>query len=201
MKTKLMLAALAAILSLAAGCSGVLDSAQPARQVYMLMPLPGSASGTSDENRPELWIDLSAVPGLDTDWVQALGSDATLTRYSNARWTDSLPEVLASVLQRSLATSGKFSAVGLSSHATNGGWLLRVEIESFYGLQNADGVTNSVAVSFSGSIECAGKRHAFALNEKVSVGAQRVSSVVAAHQQGLNAITEQLLTTIDNACG
>ena len=161
MKTKFIIAAFAATLSLAAGCSGVLDSAQPARQVYMLMPLPGSAPGTPDENRPELWIDLSAVPGLDTDWVQALGSDATLTRYSNARWTDSLPEVLASVLQRSLATSGKFSAVGLSSHASNGGWLLRLEIDSFYGLQNADGVTNSVAVSLSGSIECAGKRHAF----------------------------------------
>ena len=200
MKTISTIAALAATLFLAAGCSGVMDSAQPARQVYMLMPLSGSSSAAGDENLPELWIDLSAVPGLDTDWVQALGSDATLTRYSNARWTDSLPEVLASVLQRSLATSGKFSAVGLSSFAQSGGWMLRLEVDSFYGLQNEKSVTNSVVVSLSGSIECMGRRNVFALNEKVTVGVQRLSSIVAAHQQGLNAVTEQLISTIDSSC-
>lgn len=200
MKTKLMIPVLVVALSLIAACSGVLDSAQPARQYYMLMPLAGSSSASFDENAAVLSMSLGAVPGLDSDWVQALGTDATLTRYANARWPDSLPDVLTSVIQRSLASTGQFAAVTQSKTAGEGGWKLQLEVQKFYGLQSTEGVTSSVAVEISGSIECADKRQAFTLSDTVTVGGQRLSSVVAAHQQGLNNVTQQLITTIDQAC-
>jgi ABC-type uncharacterized transport system auxiliary subunit len=108
MKTKTLLPALALLTLLLASCSGVMDSAQPARQYYMLVPYAGSA-GTSDPSTgPVLSVAVSAVPGLDSNRVQALSSDARLSPYANARWPDHLPEVLSSVIQRSLASTGRF---------------------------------------------------------------------------------------------
>jgi ABC-type uncharacterized transport system auxiliary subunit len=200
MKTKLMIPVFIVAMSMITACSGVMDSAQPARQNYMLMPLPGSSAAILDETAPILSLSLVAVPGLDSDWVQALGTDAALTRYANARWTDSLPEVLTSVIQRSLVSTGQFAAVQQSTHASAGGWKLKLEVQKFYGMRNADGDTSRVVVEISGSITCADKRQAFALSDSVTVGGQRLSTVVAAHQQGLNSVTQQLITTIDQAC-
>jgi ABC-type uncharacterized transport system auxiliary subunit len=200
MKTKLLLLLSALAPLLLTACSGMMDSAQPAKQVYMLMPLSASPSTATDEQKPALSISLEAVPGLDTDWVQTLGVDASLTRYANARWPDHLPEVLTSVIQRSLASSGRFSAVEQSSRAKGNAWMLHLEVEKFYGLQGATGETSSVVTQIAGSIECNNHGETFTLNDSVAVGSERLSSVVAAHQQGLNDATQQLLKKIFEAC-
>jgi ABC-type uncharacterized transport system auxiliary subunit len=199
MKTKLLLAVLLAT-SMITACSGVMDSAQPARQTYMLMPAPQSSGTPNDGQGPVLSVSLVAVPGLDTDHIQALDSDAQLKRYANARWPDHLPEVLGSVMQRSLATSGRFSTVEQSSRASGDGWLLQLEVQKFYGLQSTSGTTNSVVVEVSGSIECAGNKETFTLSDSQAVGEERLSTVVAAHQRGLNEVTRQILETINDWC-
>jgi ABC-type uncharacterized transport system auxiliary subunit len=200
MKTKpfLLLSTLAS--SLLTACSGMMDSAQPAKQTYMLMPLPGSPSTATVQQKPALAVSLGAVPGLDTDWIQRLGDDASLTRYANARWPDHLPEVLTSVIQRSLASSGRFSAVEQSSRATGDAWMLQLEVEKFYGLQGATGETTSVVTQVAASIECNNHGESFSVNDSVAVGSERLSSVVAAHQQGLNDVTQQLLKKIFEVC-
>jgi ABC-type uncharacterized transport system auxiliary subunit len=200
MNTKTILPVLAMALLLLSACSGVMDSAQPAKQIYMLMPLSGSQTTASPEQGPALSISLAAVPGLDTDWIQALGDDARLTRYANARWPDHLPEVLASVIQRSFVSSGRFSTVEQSSRVTADGWLLQLEVEKFYGLQNTTEKTGSVVTQLSGSIECNGRVDSFSLSETVAVSGERLSSVVAAHQQGLDDVTRQLLKTVFAEC-
>lgn len=181
-------------------CSGVMDSAQPARQVYMLMPLSASPAAAAEQTAPSLALTLDAVPGLDTDWIQALGSDAQLTRYANARWPDHLPEVLSSVIQRSLYSSGRFSSVQQATSARGDEWLLSLEVEKFYGLRNAAGETTRVVTEFSGSIECDGRKGSFTLSDSVPVDGQRLSLVVAAHQEGLNDTTEQLLDRVFDNC-
>jgi len=200
MNTKTVLPVLAMALVLLSACSGIMDSAQPAKQMYMLMPLPGSQTGAHPEQGPALSINLGAVPGLETDWIQALSDDARLTRYANARWTDHLPEVLTSVIQRSLVSSGRFASVEPSSRASGDGWLLQLEVEKFFGLQNAAGETGSVATGMSGSIKCNGNSHSFTLSETVAVNGERLSAVVAAHQKGLDGITRQLIDTIFAHC-
>ena len=200
MKKKTLLLAPAAMTMLLAACSGVMDSKQPARQAYMLTPYSGAAYTANPAQGPELSITVSAVPGLDTDRVQALSSDARLNQYANARWPDHLPEVLTSVMKRSLASTGRFSAVEESTRASGDGWLLQLEVQQFYGIRNASGDTSAVIVEMTGSIECNDLRGSFTLSDSNPVGDERLSAVVAAHQQGLDDVTRQLLDQISKTC-
>jgi len=195
-----VLRALIPILSLAlAACSGVLTSEQAAKQYYTLMPLAGSGSG-GEPARAELALQVSAVPGLDTDRIQALGPDARLNHYANARWPDHLPEVLTSVIRRSLSASGQFAFVDAADHTTAGGWLLDLEVRQFYGLQAASGETRSAIIEIAGSLTCGTERHPVELSASAPVGAERLSAVVAAHQSALDAVTQQLLGRLVEAC-
>jgi len=200
MKKKTFLLALAAMTMLLAACSGVMDSKQPARQAYMLTPYSGAANTANPAQGPELSITVSAVPGLDTDRVQALSNDARLNQYANARWPDHLPEVLTSIMMRSLMSTGRFSSVEESNRANGDGWLLVLEVQQFYGIRNASGDTSTVIVEMAGSIECNDLRDSFTLSDSNSVADERLSAVVAAHQRGLNAVTEQLLDQINETC-
>jgi ABC-type uncharacterized transport system auxiliary subunit len=200
MKIKTLLPALFVVSLLLAACSGVMDSAQPAKQYYMLVPWSGAAGTASPVPGPALSMTVSAVPGLDTDRVQALSSDARLNQYANARWPDHLPEVLTSVMKRSLASSNRFSAIEESGRASDDGWLLILEVQQFYGIQNASGDTSRVIVELTGSIECNDDRGSFTLSDSNPVGDERLSAVVAAHQRGLDDVTRQLLDQINKTC-
>ena len=111
-------------LLLVQGCGGILTSDQPARQYYLLQPLEGYSASAGDA---EVALQVGAIPGLDTDQLLALGTDARLVQYGNARWPDFLPEVLSSTLQRSLESTGRFAAVRHADRAAQDGWLLQLE--------------------------------------------------------------------------
>jgi ABC-type uncharacterized transport system auxiliary subunit len=200
MKKKTCLPALMLATILLTACSGVMDSAQPAKQYYMLVPWSGATGAANPSAGAELWMNLGAVPGLDTDRVLALSNDARLNHYANARWPDHLPEVLTSVIRRSLISSGLFTAVEEGSKARGEGWLLKLEVQQFYGIQNAPGSTSSVMVEIRGTIECNDLRGSFTLTDSNTVGEERLSAVVAAHQQGLNEATRQLMDEIRATC-
>ena len=200
MKKKTLLLAPAAMTMLLAACSGVMDSKQPARQAYMLTPYSGAADTANPAQGPELSITVSAVPGLDTDRVLALSNDARLNQYANARWPDHLPEVLTSIVKRSLMSAGRFSAVEESNRASGDGWLLVLEVQQFYGIRNASGDTSTVNVEMAGFIECNDLRDSFTLSDSNPVADERLSAVVAAHQRGLDDVTAQLLDQISETC-
>lgn len=185
------------MLLLTQGCGGILTSDQPARQYYLLQPFEGTSSGSG---KTDLALQVSAIPGLDTDQVLALGTDARLQQIGNARWTDHLPEVLTSTVQRSLESSGQFATVRATDRATADGWLLQLEAREFYGILDAAGNTSSVRVALAGSLDCGGQRHALNLRDSNPVGAQRLASVVAAHQAGLDDVTRQLVERIGALC-
>lgn len=200
MKKKTLLLALAAMTMLLAACSSVMDSKQPPRQVYMLTPYSGAADTANPAQGPELSMTVSAVPGLDTDRVLALSNDARLNQYANARWPDHLPEVLTSIMKRSLMSAGRFSAVEESNRASGDGWLLVLEVQQFYGIRNASGDTSAVIVEMTGSIECNDLRGSLTLSDSNPVADERLSAVVAAHQQGLDDVTRQLFDQIRKTC-
>jgi ABC-type uncharacterized transport system auxiliary subunit len=192
--------ALLAILLLTQSCGGILTSDQPARQTYLLTPLTTSSPAAAGDNAVELALDVASIPGLDTDRILTLGTDARLQPVSNARWTDHLPEVLTSVIQRSLESTGRFSSVHGSDHASEGGWLLQLEVREFFGIQDAAGTTSSVRVGLAGNIECSGNRYPMGLDDAQPVTAQRLASVVAAHQAGLDGVTRELIDRIGQVC-
>ena len=57
-----------------AACSGVMDSAKPSKQYYLLSPLDGGGAAAPD-GAPSLVLSVSAVPGLDTERVSATSAD------------------------------------------------------------------------------------------------------------------------------
>ncbi|MGD2128354.1 MAG: ABC-type transport auxiliary lipoprotein family protein [Lysobacterales bacterium] len=195
-RTRLLFALLLAP-ALTAACSGILSSGEPPRQTYLLEPLE-STGGTS--TGAPLSLSISSIPGLDTDRILAVATDNRLNHYANARWSDNLPDVLSSVVRRSLDASGRFRSVAISQRAPEDGWSARLEIEQFFGRQNADGETTSVSASMSGTISCNDGDFRLSLSESVPVSAQRLSAVVAAHQAALDGLTRQLMDGIDRNC-
>ncbi len=193
----LLLAALPALLLQA--CSGILTSEQAAKQYYLLTPYQAAAPVQTAEPRVKITLTVTAIPGLDTDRIQALGADARLNRYSNARWPDHLPEVLTSALSRSLETTGRYDTREFAA-ANADDWSLRLEVRQFYGLQDVGGDTRSVAVELAGSLVCAGREQPVHLTASSPVAEQRLSAIVAAHQAGLDSVTRDLLDLLTRSC-
>jgi len=201
MKTTKRLTGLILLTAVLAACSGLMTSEQAPKQYYTLMPVSGSGGSAGSEPGPVLAVSVSAVPGLDTDRVLALSPDARLNRYAGARWPDHLPEVLTSVLQRSMTATGRFSRVEQSDRSLDdSAWLLRLEIQQFYGIQNSTGATSSVLVELAGSVKCNGQAKQIDLSESQSIAEDRLSAIVAAHQTGLDGVTRQLLQQMDQFC-
>jgi ABC-type uncharacterized transport system auxiliary subunit len=187
-------------LMLLTACAGVLTSEQPPRQNYLLRPYEATAAPAGGAAQPELLLQLAVIPGLDTDRVLALGADARLNHYANARWPDHLPEVLASVLRRALESSGRFGSVEIAATGAADAWSLALEVREFYGLQDAGGMTTSVRVGLAGRLACGGAAHELRVAESVPVAEERLAPVVAAHQAALDSVTRQLLERMQALC-
>ena len=181
-------------------CSGLLTSDATARQYYLLEPATGYSGADAGEAWPVLVISVSAVPGLDTDHIQALGSDARLIQYANARWTDFLPEVLTSVMRRSLVSTGRFETVKTKPGNAADQWSLELEVQQFYGILDAAEGTSSVKVRFEGNLRCHDQEHQLQLNASKPVREDRLAAVVRAHQQALDDTSGQLMQHIMDYC-
>lgn len=200
MKRILALCSLLALTAFTTACGGILTSDQPVRQTYILEPWSGPSGAPADEVWPPLALSVTAVPGLDTDHIQAIGSDARLHQYANARWADFLPEVLASVMRRSLASTDRFKTVKTSPAPDIGDWVLALEVQQFYGIQDFSGNTSSVSVRFDGLLNCKDEDHPLQMNSSSPVREERLSAVVRAHQNALDDATQQLLEQISERC-
>jgi len=193
-------AGLLLITALITACSGMLTSESSAKRHYLLEPYTGATAASEIKPLPSLVISVTTVPGLDTDRILALTGDAQLKPYANARWVEHLSEVLTSVMRRSLMSTGQFETVKAATAAGNGEWLIKLEAQKFYGIQHTPGETSSVEVRFAGSLLCNDNEHQLVLSASQSVRQENLSYVVAAHQLGLNDITEQLLDQIKGKC-
>ena len=189
------------ITSIVTACGGLLTSESPAKQVYLLEPYMAVYSASENNPLPTLVISVTAVPGLDTDHILALGSDAQLNHYANARWADYLPEVLTSVIRRSVMSTKQFEAVIAEPPSADGSdWQLMLEVQQFYGIQNTRGATSSVEVRFEGSLSCNDNKHHLLLTANKIVAQERLSTIVAAHQGALDDVTRQLLEQFNSNC-
>jgi ABC-type uncharacterized transport system auxiliary subunit len=181
-------------------CGGLLTSEQPARQNYLLQPLGATGGGFEGSQNATLRLGLGVIPGLDTDRIQALDPDARLIPYANARWPDRLPEVLASVLQRSLETTGQFAQVASGGRAAGTEWVLDLELRAFYGIRNSAGSTESVRIALAGTLACGDGTYRLNLTDSAPVAEERLAAVVAAHQAALNAVTRDLIGQLGERC-
>ena len=181
---------------LATACSSLLNSNKPPVETFWLEPLAPIASATANAPGPGLTLSLDVVPGLDTDRVLTLGPDARLNHYAGARWADNLPELLESLIRRSVAGAGRFSSVNTGRRAEHGGCLLQLEAQEFFSILNDAGETRSVEIKMQGRFECASALTPVRLNASVPVRQQSMSSIVAGYQQGIDEVLESLLVLL-----
>jgi len=186
--------------SLLAACGSVLESGKPARQVYLLQAPAVSASKDSATPRATLVVSVNAVPGLDTDTIQVLSSNAQMIPVSNAHWVDNMPEVFSSITRRFLSNSGNFNSVRKGTMARPGQWLLELELQAFYGIQNSAGSTDAVELRMEGLLHCNKQQHVIHVTDRSSANGDSLSSLVAAHQDVLDDGMKILLSDIAKAC-
>jgi ABC-type uncharacterized transport system auxiliary subunit len=170
-----------------AACGGLFDTERPAARTYWLTPV---AEVSAPAPKPRISFELSAVPGLDTDRVLVLGADSSLRPLGDARWADYLPEVLDSVLRRSLAAHGMLSRE--HGHDEAGEFCsLALQVQQFFALSRGGQVT-SVRVVFAGELGCGAALRAIRVATEVpaAAGEQRV---IAAFQKALDQATSSLL--------
>jgi len=186
-----------------ASCAGVLESNKPAREIYLLQPPRGQALEPAPD-APKLVLSLAAVPGLDTDAIQALNPNARLIPVANAHWPDNLPEVMSSLSRRTLIDSGAFSRVTLNDLARPGEWQLQIELQAFYGILDSSGTTTSVRMQLEANIRCgqqdASRSEVFRLESVESTASDSLAELVAAHQRALDENLPRLPERIMEIC-
>jgi len=201
MKTRSPLTLTVLLCALAlAGCGGLLTSKQPARQYYLLQPLTGAGGGFEGGQNAVLRLGLGVIPGLDTDRILALDPDARLVPYANARWPDHLPEVVSSVLRRSLESTDRFARVESGGRGADGDWVLDLELRAFYGIRDGAGSTSSVRVALAGRLACGSEAYRLVLADSAPVTEERLAAIVAAHQAALDSVTRDLVKQLANQC-
>jgi len=190
------LTAVAAAALVLAACSGLTQSDKPAVNVWWLQPLAGAPRAQTAVAPTPLFLELEVVPGLDSDKILALSSDAQIKPYAGARWADDLPALAGSLVSRSLEASGHFQVVQ-HGRAAAAGCELRLEVSEFFADLEAGGRTRGVSVATEGQYRC-GTAVAQALASRAYVGVsdERMSAIVAAFQQALDQVTQDIINNI-----
>jgi cholesterol transport system auxiliary component len=179
------------------GCGGLLESKIAAPQIYVLRPqlapapAPVTAAGTVLVQRPE------AGPGLNTDRIALLRSEARFDYYYATRWAAPIPDLLESVIVDALRGSGQFASVFDDASPYPPDYDLRVTVRRFEAdyTRGANGAPTVFVV-----LDCTLGRHrdrhllaSFTAQASAAADADRLSSVVAAFETATaTAVTELL---------
>ena len=156
-----------------------------------------SAEINSQEKTFGLRLTFNVVPGLDTDRILIKGPGPTLNQYAGARWPDNLPEIVQSLLSRTMESAGLFQNSGSSPEAG-----LKLELREFFALANDTGSSPSVNVSMQGWLTCDRLAGSQAVGSQAShiASANRLGAIVAAHQSALDDVIRELVLRIRERC-
>lgn len=180
-----------------AACSGLTKSDNPVVTTWWLKPYTGMTQATTPDTVLPLKLVVTAVPGLDSDQVLTLSREAELKPYAGARWADHVPELLTSLIGRSLDESGRFEVVPARAGGGTAECDLRLEVREFFADLSAGGNTTAVRVAFNGRYQCEpGTPVYIQSSASVAVGDERMSVIVAAFQQALDRVTRDVLDKI-----
>ncbi len=182
-------------------CADMLDSNQPAERTYWLQPLIVQRTETDKGSLPSLVVTIRAAPGLDTDRMLILESGARLNHYAAARWTDSVPEVLESLLRRTLESTGEYARVSGSKGTRSADWQLELEVREFYTLATSPAGASQVRMALSGYVNCSDADHVISMLANVDLDDERLSVIVAAHEKALHEVSRQMVSQLSQACG
>ena len=178
-------------------CSGLTRSDKPAVTTWWLTPYTGMAQVSAPETALPVTVDVVVVPGLDSDRIFALSDDAELKPYSGARWVDNLPELLASLVERSLQASGRYETGSGGTGSGSGNCDLQLELREFFADLGPSGQTSGVRVAIDGRYQCGvGMPVLVKLSASIPVNDDRMNVIVAAFQQAMDSVMREMLEQI-----
>ncbi len=199
-----------------AGCGGLLESKLAAPQTYVLRlppqataavpatPAAAATTGSVRVQRPE------AGPGLNSDRIALVRSEARFDFYAASRWAAPAPDLLESVIVDALRGAGQFSAVFDDASPFAPQYDLRVNIRRFEADYSGSGggASTGGAPTVHVVLDCTLGRHrdrqllaSFTAQGSAPAGADRLASVVAAFEVATASAMAELLRSTHAALG
>lgn len=178
-------------------CSNLTRSDKPAVTTWWLKPYVDSPAANAANPPMPVALSVTAVPGLDSDHILTLSADAELKPYAGARWAEYLPELVTSLLGRSLEASARFEVQSEWSGAGPERCDLQLQLTEFFTELDPDGMSAVANVAVKGHFYCGSDAPlALTADASVPVNGNRMNVVVAAFQQALDRVTKQILDKI-----
>jgi cholesterol transport system auxiliary component len=176
------------------GCSALssLNASATPLDTYDLVPVGGSTSG-GRSNRTLLVSIPDAPAAIASDRIMVKPDPVAITFLPDARWADTLPAVMQSLLIRSIAATGRVGHVGPSEGGPVPDVALLPRIDVFQVTVSQTAVTASVDISLTllrDSDQRVLKTRAF--SSQVNAVDDEPANVVAAFQAILNTLLPQM---------
>ena len=179
------------------GCSGLTRSDIPANKTWWLEPFESERLDLTAEQVTTVSLAVTVVPGLDSNRILTLSDDAELNRYSAARWADNLPELVTSLVARTMNMSGRFDVASAGGFKGSNHCDLQLEVREFFAELDGSAKTIGVRVAVNGHYRCdSADPIEINLNSSVPVYENNMSVIVAAFQQALDEVLAALLVQI-----
>lgn len=188
---------LSVVMLFTGACSGLTQSDKPAISTWWLEPYVATSQLVSTDPPVPVALSITVVPGLDTDRILTLSDDAELGQFASARWADHLPELLESLVERSLQATGRFAIVSESVATRPGNCLLELEFREFFAELGPGGITSGVRIATHGRFQC-GSATPLVIQSSVTkpVTGERMNIIVAAFQQAMDQMTQDAIEKI-----
>ena len=175
-------------------CGGMTRSDKPATRTWWLEPYTGMKQDVSPDAVKVVAISVMVIPGLDTDRILTLSDNAELNQFAAARWADNLPELVTSLVSRSLESSGTFEIVSDRAEGGPENCDLLLELREFFASLNASGQTTGVQIAIDGRYQCGSDEPvSLKLNASIPVHDDRMSVIVAAFQQAMDSAMKDMI--------
>jgi cholesterol transport system auxiliary component len=130
--------AVASLLSLLAGCGGIL-SGPPVRQLYRLDPIFAFKAPLPHVGLQVLVATPSAATGLDTARIALSRMPVTLDYFADAEWTDRAPYLVQSAIIEGFQKSAALPAVGPDNGDLRADFVLETTIRDFEAVYESPG--------------------------------------------------------------
>jgi cholesterol transport system auxiliary component len=188
--------AVALLLLLAAACSAGLHSSAPAAQTYILRAHSAPAARrTARTEGASLRVERpAAAPGLQSARIVLVQSDHRMGYFAGTQWAAELPLLVEELAVERLRASGDWTAVQAADSPFASAWFLQITIRRFEAQYTADAAPTAQVV-----FDCALGRRAdrallasFSAQGSAVASANRVSAVVAAFDEAVNAALDEL---------
>ena len=183
-----------AITWLLSACSSLTRSDKPVVTTWWLEAYTDVAQVTDEQSPIPVRVSVSTIPGLDSKQILNLAHDAALKPYAGARWTDHPPELLRSLIGRSIEASGRLTETSGGGEPCD----LNLELREFFTDLNSAGRTTGARVALVGWYRC-DDAQAIVIDSKVfiPVADDRMSVIVAAFQDAVDQVSQEIIKQID----